>query len=311
MANHRQDEFKMDLQLFAEGDLVDPLSDPMEPPAEPLENDSPSGPTADPPADPAPTEPPIDPLPQSIKVKYNHQELDLPYEEAVQHIQKGMNYDKAIERARQEAATEAAQKARDSWIAEQGYEWKGKPIKTEAEYKQALKEQELENKLRAQYANVPDELVQEIIEGKRFREESLAEKKAREESERKAQVEKDFQARQSAMYNEFFQEFPDYDTEEKWKTVPKEVWAEAHKWLETGGREGRRLADALTRHNWRQSIIQQQINQANQANEEASTGSVETKGAPKGALTEEMVESMSPQELAARWPEVKKLFKMK
>ena len=81
------------------------------------------------------------PEPQSIRVKYNHQELDLPYEEAVQHIQKGMNYDKAVERARQEA--------RDSWIADQGYEWKGKPIKTEAEYQSALKEQELEQRIRS------------------------------------------------------------------------------------------------------------------------------------------------------------------
>ena len=41
-------------------------------------------PPADPPADPA-TDPPVDPVPQAIKVKYNHQELELPYEEAVQH----------------------------------------------------------------------------------------------------------------------------------------------------------------------------------------------------------------------------------
>jgi len=47
------------------------------------------------------------PEPQRIKVKYNHQELEIPYEEAVQHIQKGMNYDKAVERARQEAAQQA------------------------------------------------------------------------------------------------------------------------------------------------------------------------------------------------------------
>lgn len=280
----------------------DPIDQPIDP-IDPLESDPPT----EPPADPAPTDPPVDQLPQSIKVKFNHQELELPYDEAVTHIQKGMVFDKAVERARQEAA----QQARDSWIAEQGYEWKGRPIKTEAEYREALQEQELENRIRAQYANVPDDIVNELLEGKRFREQFQNQQKTIEEQNRKAQAEQDFNVRRDSMYDEFLSEFPDYDTEEKWANIPKEVWADSEKWLATGGREGRRLADGLTRHNWQQSIAQQQANDANQANAAASTGSVKTQGIPKGTLTEEMVENMTPQELAARWPEVKKLFKMK
>lgn len=45
------------------------------------------------------------------------------------------------------AETERAkQEARDEYIASQGYEWNGKSIKTEAEYNQAVYEQELEQK---------------------------------------------------------------------------------------------------------------------------------------------------------------------
>ena len=32
--------------------------------------------------------------PQTIRVRYNHEDIELPYEEAVRLIQKGMNYDK-------------------------------------------------------------------------------------------------------------------------------------------------------------------------------------------------------------------------
>ena len=291
MANHSQlDEFKMNLQLFAEGDPEPtPAPEPM-----PEPSPEPGTPTPDP-------EPTPDPIPQAIKVKFNHQELELPYEEAVQHIQKGMNYDKAVERARQEAA----QQARDSWIAEQNYEWKGKPITTEAQYKRALQEQELENKIRAQYANVPDEILNELLEGKRFREESLAEKKAREEAEKKAQDEKDFATRRDSMYNEFMTEFPEYDTEEKWKSIPKEVWADADKWLKSGGREGRRLADALAKHNLKQMQAQNQAAQANQANADSSTGSARGQAKSGTFFTREQVANMSREEIKQNYNAIK------
>ena len=138
--------------------------------------------------------------PQSIKVKFNHRELELPYDEAITHIQKGMNYEKAVERARQEAA----QQARDSWIEEQGYAWKDKPIKTEAEYKQALQEQELENKIRSQYQNVPDEIVDELLESRKFREQFQSQQKATKEQQ-------DFTTRRDSMYEEYLSEFPEQD----------------------------------------------------------------------------------------------------
>jgi hypothetical protein len=296
-ANHSR-EWKFDLQLFGEGEPTD-LTPSGEPAGEPGADPTPP---ADPPADPTQAEPPA---PPPIKVKYNHQEIEVPYEEAITHIQKGMNFDKAVERARQEAAQEAAQKARDAVIAEMGYEWKGKRITTEAEYRQALQEKEIEDRLKSQYSNLPDEIVNEILENRRFREETLAEKKAREEAERKAQEEKDFAARRDSMFDEFIQEFPEYDTEEKWQSLPKEVWADADKWLKTGGREGRRLADALARHNLKQLTAQQQAAQANQANADSSTGSVKGQGNAGTFFTREQVANMSREDIRANYAAIK------
>lgn len=179
-----------------------------------------------------------------------------------------------LARERQKFETEtktAAQQARDNWIAEQGYEWHGKPITTEAEYKQALKEQELENKIRQQYSNVPDELLNEIVEGKRFREETLAEKKAREE--KKAE---------NKQYSDFLEAYPDVKAEE----IPVEVWKEV--------KEGRNLTDAYTRYENKRLKDemakfqqQQQTQQANNQNAAASTGSVRTSGKTEGFISQE------------------------
>ena len=210
-------------------------------------------------------------IPPAIKVKFNHEEREIPYEEAVTHIQKGMNYDKAVERARQEAA----QQARDEWIAEQGYEWHGKPIKTEAEYKQALQEQELENRIKQQYSNVPEELLNELVESKRFREETLAEKKAREEKEA-----------EHKQYTDFLEAYPDVKPED----IPVEVWKE-HK-------EGRSLTEAYMRYeNQRlkdemaKYQTQQQIEQANNKNAATSTGSAKTSGKTGGFISKEDFEA--------------------
>ena len=132
----------------------------------------------------------------------------------------------AKERQRYENDTKtAAQQARDAAYADMGYEWKGKPITTETEYKQALQEQEMENKIRSQYANVPDEIVSELMEGKRFREQYQTEKQT---SEQKAAEQK--------MYSDFLEAYPNVKVEE----IPVEVWKEV--------KEGRNLTDAYVQH---------------------------------------------------------------
>jgi hypothetical protein len=185
-------------------------------------NPAPADPTPDPTPAPEPTptsggDPALEPTPepQKIKVKYNHQELELPYDEAVTHIQKGMNYEKAVERARQEA--------RDAWIAEQGYEWNGKAITTEAEYKEAVREAEIRKSL--ENRELPPEVIEELVESRKFREESKAEKQTRQQQERQ---QKDFQA--------FFEAYPDI----KPNQIPAEVWQEVQ--------NGKSLVDAYAKH---------------------------------------------------------------
>lgn len=207
-----------------------------------------------------------------------------PQEKTFNQSQLNEIIEKRLEKERQRYESEKAtthQQARDSWIAEQGYVWQGNPITTEAEYKQALKEQELEEKIRSQYSNVPDEIVNEILEGKKFREQTEAEKAAIAEEKAKAEEQKELQARTTTMYEEFLKEFPDQNTEEAWKAIPKEVFAEADKWLKSGGKEGRRLADAFIYHQRKAELQQQQIQQANNKNAETSTGSVKNVTKPK------------------------------
>lgn len=188
-----------------------------------------------------------------------------------------------------EATEKARQEARDSWVAEQGYEWKGKPIKTEAEYKQALQEQEMENKIRAQYSNVPDEIVNELLEGKRFREQYQTEKQT---SEQKAAEQK--------MYSEFLEAYPDIKPEE----IPADVWKEV--------KAGRNLTDAYVRYENKQLKAerekfqtQQQTQQANQANAAASTGSAKASGKVGEFFSEEQVRAMSTTEVSKHLEAIK------
>jgi hypothetical protein len=146
---------------------------------------------------------------QKLKLKFNHEEREISLEEATALAQKGMNYEKAVERAR----VEAAQQARDAYIAEQGYEWNGKPITTEAQYKDALAEQ----KLIEQYKNtdLPDEIVQELLEGRKDRE-----ARAKEKAEQEAKAKEDAQVNDFLDYFQRVNERPFDGTKD---SIPQEV----------------------------------------------------------------------------------------
>ena len=74
-------------------------------PAESAEPAAEPAPTTEPvPAEPAPTAEPA-PVPQTIKVKYNHEEREIGLDEAATLAQKGLNYDKLEERLRGYEAT--------------------------------------------------------------------------------------------------------------------------------------------------------------------------------------------------------------
>lgn len=215
-----------------------------------------------------------------IKVKYNHQELELPYEEAVMHIQKGMNYEKAIERARQEAK----QQALDEYIAEQGYVWNGKPIKTYEEYKQALYEKQLIDKYSQQ--GLPEEVINELVENRKFREQYQAKEKEFMEKERREKDYMDF----TEWYTKTYGKEPSPDE------IPVEVWQAVDK--------GIPLKYAFMEHGYstmndRLSKLEQQFQtqQANQKNAESSTGSVKSSGKPATFFTREQVEAMTTDEV--------------
>jgi hypothetical protein len=214
-------------------------------------------------ATPTTTQENTTPSVETFKVKYNHEEKEIPVEEARELAQKGMNYEKAIERAK----VEAHQAARDSYIAEQGYEWMGKQITTEAQYKQALQEKEIYDKLQSQ--QLPDEVVQEIIEGRRFREELTQEKQT------VAQ-----QRKQEAEYKEFFEYFAtengrSFDPAQD--SIPDEVWHATSK--------GKTLLDAYQANEakaYKAKIKELEsklnIQKTNEVNASTSTGSVTGQG---------------------------------
>jgi len=214
-----------------------------------------------------------------LKIKYNKDEVPLTMEEAQTLAQKGMNYDKAVERARQEA--------RDSLIASYGYEWNGKPITTEAEYNQALREKELYDNLQSK--NLPDDVVRELVENRKFREQFEQERQG---AQTKAQKEQD-------MLN-FLQQFPGVKPEE----IPQDVWQEFN--------NGRSLVDAYTRHEnkaLRERVAKleetTQAREKNNQNAQTSPGSVTGNGSvPTGYYSREQVEKMDPKEAAK--PEVYK-----
>lgn len=99
-----QNLFKMNLQLFAE-DIEPPVEDEIIPdedvilPDDFQEVDNPAEPQAgEEPAEDTTPEADKQPEPYKLKVKYNHEEMEIPENEAIPLIQKGLNYDKLQER---------------------------------------------------------------------------------------------------------------------------------------------------------------------------------------------------------------------
>ena len=212
------------------------------------------------------------------------------------------------ERAKQEAKEETWQQARDTMIAEQytGQLWKGKLITTETELKQALKEQEAEESFREKYSHLDEDVIQELLAGKQFREkfEQKENETVKEQQERQKQEKE--QAEQYQDQQEFLKMFKDENTRawDETDSLPSEVT----EFL----KQGKSLADSYTKYlasTYKQKLGAQEVNERN-AN--SSTGSVTGNGNGKDStLTQEMIDNMTPKELANRWSEVKTLFKMK
>lgn len=218
-----------------------------------------------------------------LEIKYNKESLRLDREKARELAQKGMNYEKAVERAKQEA--------RDAYIAEQGYEWNGRAITTESEYKEALREQELVQ----QYQNydVPEEVIQELVENKKFREKYETEQQR---AEREKAQEKDFQV--------FLESYPEVKPDE----IPVSVWQEVE--------SGKSLIDAYMKHENKLlkeklglTNKQESIQQRNQENASASIGAVKSNGESAPFFTKEQISKMTTKEVNENWKAINESMK--
>ena len=139
--------------------------------------------------------------PYRFKIKFNHQEMEIPEPEAIPLIQKGMNYDKTIERLNQ-----LQNDPRLSFVEELARE-NGMDVEQYLQEVRRYREQERINQLVQQ--NIPEEYAREILENRKFREQFETERQ--QEQRKKAE---------DAMYAEFLREFPDAKPEE----ISNEVW---------------------------------------------------------------------------------------
>lgn len=231
-----------------------------------------------------------------IKIKYNHEEKELSVSEARELAQKGLHMDKAVERAK----AETYQQARDSYIAEQNYEWMGKPITTEAQYKQALKEKETYDNLQNQ--SLPEEVISEILEGRRDREERNQEKLTIKQQQQKDAEYRDFFDYFSTENNRSFDPAKD--------TIPDEVW----QMVET---KGNSLTDAYQIHELKQTKAKlneftkgSKTQESNNKNAMSGTGSVTGNGnATNDYFTADQVRAMSPEQVKANLKSIENSMK--
>lgn len=139
--------------------------------------------------------------PTGIKVKFNHQEMEVPLDQAQTLIQKGMNYDKVQEQL---------QNVQNSSGMQYLYELSqrsGMTIDEMVDYWRGQEEQQQINELVQK--NIPPEYAKEMIENRKFR----AAQKIKEQ-----QTQKD-EANQKE-YRDFVQAYPNVQAED----VPEEVW---------------------------------------------------------------------------------------
>ena len=131
--------------------------------------------------------------PYKIKVKFNHQEMDIPEDEASVWIQKGLNYDKGIERAKQEAAKEAENRAYTEMYQGTPMPISGKPILSKADYEQGSLEQKTLNDYQGR--GIPEDVISDLAEFKKDKIERQAEKQSIQnqqiEIEKQALIQKD------------------------------------------------------------------------------------------------------------------------
>lgn len=197
--------------------------------------------------DPTPEE-----VAQMIKVKFNHEEQEIPLDEAIPLIQKGMNYDKL-----QEKYGQLESDPRLTFVEEMAKE-QGMDV---PEFLEAVKSAREDRQLQELVQNnIPEEYAREMLENRKFREQLEQEKQQNAEEEKR-----------NTEYTEFFDVFQqtnDRNFDPTKDQIPQEVW-DAHA-------QGTPLKYAYMEHHARELKSQLQTFKQNEKN---------TKRAPVGSLT--------------------------
>ena len=192
---------------------------------------------------------------QALKVKYNKEEMEIPLDDAIPLVQKGLNYDKTLERLQ---ALESD--PRLSFVEELAQE-QNMSVPEYLEAVQQMREQQRLDELLQQ--NIPEEYAREMLESRRFREQLEAEKKAKAAEEQK-----------NAEFQEFFDSYRQFNGKDfvpGTDEIPQEVW-EAHA-------SGTPLKYAFMEHQMKELQSQVKVLQQNKQNEQkAPVGSVSAHG---------------------------------
>lgn len=204
---------------------------------------------------------PTEPEPQKIKIKYNHEEQEIPLEEAILLAQKGMNYDKL-----QERLNSMQTDPRLSFVEELASE----NNMTVDEYLQAVKEQREQQRLNELIQqNIPEEIAKEIMESRKFRDEVKSKEKALQEEQQKKQWEENNQK----MFKEAFPDVTD---------IPQDVLEKYN--------QGLPLKYAYMEHAYNQAVQKLKIYEQNEKNNgKAPVGSVTSHGGQEIAPEDEFL----------------------
>lgn len=157
----------------------------------------------------------------SKKAKYNKESVEVKdFEEVVNNFQKGLNYDKMVEKynslENSKAFSYVSKKAQELGITVDEY-----MDQVEA-YEQEQEKAREQERLDEMIANgVPEDVAKEVIATSQLRKQ-LQEEKNQLEKEKKAREDKE---KENQEYLDFLETFPDVKAED----IPKEVYAEARK----------------------------------------------------------------------------------
>lgn len=224
--------------------------------------------------------------PQAIKVKFNHEEKEIPISEAQILAQKGMNYDKVAERLQAYESDETIKQV-DRLASELGVTRKDVLTKW-------IEEATASKAAQLAESTDPAELAKQLLETKTERDLTKKERDALKAAQEQ-------QERIDHQISEFTKAYPNVKLDE----IPGEV-------LDIARDEGTSLklaykaylADVLAKE---KEALEQQlgVKNVNDANADSSMGSAQSSGTTQPAeLSEESIRKMTPAEKRANMPRI-------